>query len=205
MTAPPPPAPSARSHRVHLQGGRDGLPRGSRAAGAPVQEPARPRGFLRGFDGAAAPREARRSCCPRRPSRTRWRMPGCARGSSTRSRSAADRSRAGGGARSSGRPARRSAPAARERDRVLRRERPGCRAPSFAIAIVTGAALTVRKAWTALRVRSLDINVLMTIIAPPAPSRWASGLKPRRSSFSLRSRRRWKCARSSARATRSAR
>jgi Cd2+/Zn2+-exporting ATPase len=38
----------------------------------------------------------------------------------------------------------------------------------FAIAIVTGAALTVRKAWTALRVRSLDINVLMTIAASGA-------------------------------------
>jgi len=38
----------------------------------------------------------------------------------------------------------------------------------FAIAVVTGAALTVRKAWTALRVRSLDINVLMTIAATGA-------------------------------------
>ena len=38
----------------------------------------------------------------------------------------------------------------------------------FAISIAAGAVLTLRKAWTALRIRSLDINVLMTIAAAGA-------------------------------------
>jgi len=38
----------------------------------------------------------------------------------------------------------------------------------FAISIAAGGALTARKAWTALRVRSLDINVLMMIAAAGA-------------------------------------
>ena len=38
----------------------------------------------------------------------------------------------------------------------------------FAVSIAAGAVLTVRKAWTALRIRSLDINVLMTIAAAGA-------------------------------------
>ncbi len=38
----------------------------------------------------------------------------------------------------------------------------------YAVSIGSGAVLTARKAWTAVRVRSLDINVLMTIAAAGA-------------------------------------
>src|SRR5262249_50881001 len=38
----------------------------------------------------------------------------------------------------------------------------------FAVSIAAGAALTVRRAWSAARVRSLDINVLMMIAATGA-------------------------------------
>src|SRR5690348_4942927 len=38
----------------------------------------------------------------------------------------------------------------------------------FTVAILTGGALTARKAWVAARIRSLDINVLMMIAAAGA-------------------------------------
>src|SRR5437773_7461913 len=38
----------------------------------------------------------------------------------------------------------------------------------FAVSIAAGALLTVRRAWTAARVRSLDINVLMIVAAAGA-------------------------------------
>jgi Cd2+/Zn2+-exporting ATPase len=48
---------------------------------------------------------------------------------------------------------------------------------AFAIAIASGATLTLRKAWMAARVRSLDINVLMIIAAGGAIAlgQWSEG------------------------------
>src|SRR2546426_12939 len=48
---------------------------------------------------------------------------------------------------------------------------------TFAVSIASGATLTLRKAWMAARVRSLDINVLMVIAAGGAVvlGQWSEG------------------------------
>ena len=156
------------ARRVDLQGRRHGLPRGSRADRAAVQAPAGPRGLLRRPHGPAPAREVRRGeAVGRRRSPRPSPTPACAPGSSTRSRSPTGDGRA-----------RRRAAAGGVRRRLLAAglagravgSAPGARRSALFGAVARGRRAAHRRArrGAPLRLRSLDINVLMLIAAAGA-------------------------------------